>query len=165
MNTRIQVEHPVTEMVTGVDLVAEQFRIAAGSGLSFTQDQIRVRGHSIECRVNAEASDHGFRPSPGHITSWTAPEGQGLRVDTHCFEGYVVPPFYDSLLAKAIAFGADREGARTRLLNALGRFAVGGIETTIPFHQRVLVHLDFIESRIHTRWIEESFLSTEGGVS
>jgi acetyl-CoA carboxylase, biotin carboxylase subunit len=165
MNTRIQVEHPVTEMVTGVDLVAEQFRIAAGSPLSFTQDQIRVRGHSIECRVNAEAPDDGFRPSPGRITSWTAPEGEGLRVDTHCFEGYVVPPFYDSLLAKAIAFAVNREGARTRLLGALSRFAVGGIDTTIPFHQRVLVHPDFIESRIHTRWIEESFLSRGAGAS
>jgi acetyl-CoA carboxylase, biotin carboxylase subunit len=163
MNTRIQVEHPVTEMVTGVDLVAEQFRVAAGSPLSFTPDEARVRGHAIECRVNAEAPAEAFRPAPGRITGWTAPEGEGLRVDTHCFEGYVVPPFYDSLLAKVIAVGADREEARTRLLGALGRFAVGGIHTTIPFHQRVLAHRDFIGSDIHTRWIEEAFLGTDGG--
>jgi acetyl-CoA carboxylase, biotin carboxylase subunit len=165
MNTRIQVEHPVTEMVTGVDLVTEQFRVAAGSRLSVARDQVRVRGHAIETRVNAEAADDGFRPSPGRITSWRAPEGEGIRVDTHCFEGYVVPPFYDSLLAKTIAFGAKREEARTRLLGALGRFTVGGIQTTIPFHRRVLAHPDFVESRIHTRWIEESFLGSGGRAS
>jgi len=165
MNTRIQVEHPVTEMVTGVDLVTEQFRVAAGSRLSFDQDQVHVRGHAIETRVNAEAPDAGFRPSPGRITSWAAPEGEGLRVDTHCFEGYVVPPFYDSLLAKTIAFGANREEARSRLLAALERFTVEGIQTTIPFHRRVLAHSDFIESRIHTRWIEESFLGSGGRTS
>ena len=162
MNTRIQVEHPVTELVTGVDLVAEQFRVAAGLPLSFTQDEVRVLGHAIECRVNAEAPDQGFRPSPGLITGWVAPEGEGLRVDTHCFEGYRVPPFYDSLLAKVIAVGADREEARTRLLGALGRFAVSGIHTTIPFHQQVLAHCDFIASDIHTRWVEEVFLGSGG---
>ena len=165
MNTRIQVEHPVTEMVTGVDLVTEQFRVAAGSRLSVARDQVRVRGHAIETRVNAEAADDGFRPSPGRITSWRAPEGEGIRVDTHCFEGYVVPPFYDSLLAKTIAFGAKREEARTRLLGALGRFTVGGIQTTISLHRRVLAHPDFIENRIHTRWIEESFLGSGGRAS
>jgi acetyl-CoA carboxylase, biotin carboxylase subunit len=165
MNTRIQVEHPVTEMVTGVDLVTEQFRVAAGSRLSVARDQVRVRGHAIETRVNAEAADDGFRPSPGRITSWRAPEGEGIRVDTHCFEGYDVPPFYDSLLAKTIAFGANREEARTRLLDALGRFTVGGIQTTISLHRRVLAHPDFIENRIHTRWIEESFLGSGGRAS
>jgi acetyl-CoA carboxylase biotin carboxylase subunit len=162
MNTRIQVEHPVTEMVTGVDLVAEQFRVAARARLSLTQDEVRVRGHAIETRINAESPDDGFRPSPGRITGWTAPEGDGVRVDTHCFEGYTVPPFYDSLLAKTIAWGGDREEARARLLAALGRFTIEGIHTTLSFHQHVLAHPDFVESRIHTRWIEESFLPRGG---
>jgi acetyl-CoA carboxylase, biotin carboxylase subunit len=157
MNTRIQVEHPVTEMVTGVDLVAAQLRIAARERLSLTQGDVRPRGHAIECRINAEAPEAGFRPSPGPITTWRPPRGDGLRVDTHCYEGYVVPPFYDSLLAKVIAAAPDRDTARERLLRALDAFVVQGVATTISFHRRVLDAPRFADGDIHTGWIEETF--------
>ena len=107
MNTRIQVEHPVTEMITGVDLVAQQLRIARGEPLPFKQSDVRFFGHAIECRINAESPQHGFRPCPGRITHWQGPEGTGIRVDTHCYSGYLVPPFYDSLLAKLIVHGGE----------------------------------------------------------
>jgi acetyl-CoA carboxylase biotin carboxylase subunit len=159
MNTRIQVEHPVTEMVTGLDLVAAQLRIAAGERLALAQADVRIEGHALECRINAEAADAGFRPSPGRIERWEAPEGPGLRVDTHLEPGAVVPPFYDSLLAKVIAHGGDREEAITRMRGALGRFHVEGVETTIGFQRRILDHADFIGGRVHTRWVEDELLA------
>jgi len=159
MNTRIQVEHPVTEMVTRCDLVAEQIRIAAGEPISFGQGDVRLVGHAIECRVNAEDAERNFAPSPGRLSVWTVPEGEGVRVDTHCYPGYLVPPFYDSLLAKVIAHGADRGSAIERMQQSLERFVVQGLHTTIPFHQRVLAHEDFRSGRVTTRWVEETFLA------
>ncbi len=159
MNTRIQVEHPVTEMVTGRDLVAEQIRVAAGEPISFSQDEVRLEGHAIECRVNAEDADRNFMPAPGLLAQWVPPVGDGVRVDTHCFPGYAVPPYYDSLLAKVIVHGADRAQAIDRMREALGRFVVDGVPTTIPFHRRVLDHDDFRAARVTTRWVEESFLA------
>jgi acetyl-CoA carboxylase biotin carboxylase subunit len=159
MNTRIQVEHPVTEMVTGRDLVAEQIRIAAGEPISFRQEDVRLRGHAIECRINAEDADHNFRPSPGRLSAWVAPEGEGVRVDTHCYRGYLVPPFYDSLLAKLIVHRADRAAAIELMGECLERFVVEGLHTTIPFHRRVLAHEDFRDGRVTTRWVEENFLA------
>lgn len=158
MNTRIQVEHPVTEMITGVDLVQEQLRIAAGEPLSVGRDQIAYSGHAIECRINAELAESNFRPSPGAIGQWRAPEGEGVRVDTHCFPGYLVPPFYDSLLAKVITFGSDREQALERMQAALGQFKVDGIDTTISFLSSVLSHDDFSSANINTRWLENNLL-------
>jgi acetyl-CoA carboxylase biotin carboxylase subunit len=159
MNTRIQVEHPVTEMVTGVDLVAAQLRIAAGEPLAFAQTDIRARGHAIECRINAESPDAGFRPSPGAITDWRSPTGDGIRVDTHCFPGYIVPPFYDSLLAKLIVGGDDREMARRRLCAALDAFVVDGVATTIAFHRRLLDTPEFARGEVHTTWVEQTLMA------
>ncbi|HXV79400.1 MAG TPA: acetyl-CoA carboxylase biotin carboxylase subunit, partial [Candidatus Binatia bacterium] len=127
MNTRIQVEHPVTEMITGVDLVAQQLRIGRGEPLPFKQSDVRFYGHAIECRINAESPQHGFRPCPGHIVAWQAPQGAGIRVDTHCYAGYFVPPFYDSLLAKLIVHGGERAAAVDRTKQALASFQVQGI--------------------------------------
>jgi acetyl-CoA carboxylase biotin carboxylase subunit len=154
MNTRIQVEHPVTEMITGVDLVQEQLGVAAGGALSFTQDDIRFVGHAIECRINAENPAENFRPTPGVITKWEIPQGPGVRVDTHCHHGYKVPFFYDSLIAKLIVHGADREHARRRMLAALDEFKVEGISTTIPFHIQVLNTPDFAEGRVSTHILD-----------
>jgi acetyl-CoA carboxylase biotin carboxylase subunit len=159
MNTRIQVEHPVTEMLTGLDLVALQLRIAAGEPLGFSQADVRFRGHAIECRINAEAPEAGFRPAPGVITAWRPPRGEGIRVDTHCEPGYVVPPFYDSLLAKVIVSAADRERAVEKMRRALGQFVVSGIPTTIPFHLRLLEDPRFARGAVTAGWIEETFLA------
>jgi len=159
MNTRIQVEHPVTEMLTGIDLVAEQLRIAAGEPLRLSQADVRLEGHALECRINAEAPDEGFRPCPGVIREWVEPAGEGVRVDTHAFPGAAVPPFYDSLLAKLVVHGPDRPGAIERMRRALGTFHVEGIETTIRFHRRILAHPDFVGGRIHTRWVEEELMA------
>jgi acetyl-CoA carboxylase biotin carboxylase subunit len=158
MNTRIQVEHPVTEVVTGRDLVVGQLRVADGQPIGFTQAEVAIRGHAIECRINAEAPEAGFRPSPGTITTWRVPSLDGVRVDTHCYEGYHVPPFYDSLLAKVIAWGVDREEARQRLRHALEAFVVDGIPTTIPFHRRVLDAPDFVRAEVHTAWVEQGLI-------
>jgi acetyl-CoA carboxylase biotin carboxylase subunit len=163
MNTRIQVEHPVTEMITGRDLVAEQIRIAAGKPISFTQDEVRLTGHAIECRINAEDASLNFAPRPGRLTVWSAPVGEGIRVDTHCYPGYLVPPYYDSLLAKVITHGTDRTQALERMRAALAGLEVGGIPTTAPFHQQVLVHEDFRTGRVTTRWVEDKFLAATGG--
>lgn len=159
MNTRIQVEHPVTEMLTGIDLVAEQLRIAAGKLLRLSQAEVRLEGHALECRINAEAPDEGFRPCPGVIREWVPATGEGVRVDTHAFPGAAVPPFYDSLLAKLVVHGPDRLGAIERMRRALGTFQVEGIETTIRFHRRILAHPDFVGGRIHTRWVEEELMA------
>ncbi|MBI3043407.1 MAG: acetyl-CoA carboxylase biotin carboxylase subunit [Betaproteobacteria bacterium] len=158
VNTRIQVEHPVTEMVTGADIVAEQIRIAEGAPLSLAQSDISIRGHAIECRINAELPEQDFMPSPGRLAEWRAPAGEGIRVDTHCYPGYFVPPFYDSMIAKLIVHGADRTSAISKLSRALAGFTVGGVQTTIPFHQAVLAHPDFAQSRVTTRWVEETFM-------
>jgi acetyl-CoA carboxylase, biotin carboxylase subunit len=155
MNTRIQVEHPVTEMVTGVDLVAAQLRLAAGERLAFAQADVTISGHALECRINAEDPNAGFRPSPGRVARWIPPAGAGVRVDTHLEAGALVSPFYDSLLAKVIAHGRDRDAAIARMGEALRRFDVDGVETTIAFHRRILGHPDFGAGRIHTRWVED----------
>ncbi|MBI2361038.1 MAG: acetyl-CoA carboxylase biotin carboxylase subunit [Deltaproteobacteria bacterium] len=154
MNTRIQVEHPVTEMITGLDLVEQQIRIADGQPLSISQSDVRFTGHAIECRITAESANHGFRPCPGPITAWDPPVGPDIRVDTHCFAGYVVPPFYDSLLAKLITRGEDRREAAERMQNALASFAVGGVDTTIPFLRFLLAQPDYIAGTVNTRWLE-----------
>ncbi|MFQ5774862.1 MAG: acetyl/propionyl/methylcrotonyl-CoA carboxylase subunit alpha [Kiloniellaceae bacterium] len=156
MNTRIQVEHPVTEVLTGIDLVAEQLRVAAGHELSFARNGApRADGHVIEFRINAEDADNDFMPAPGRLSRWRPPSGAGLRLDSHVYEGYAVSPYYDPLLGKLIVRGADRVEAMARARAALTDFEVEGIATTVPFHLRMLNHPDFVESRVHTRWIEE----------
>ena len=158
MNTRIQVEHPVTEMTTGIDLVKEQIRVAVGLPLSLSQSDVRPSGHAIECRINAEFPQEGFRPFPGRITDWRIPNEHGIRVDTHCYPGYLVPPYYDSLLAKVISLGHDRQEAIEHMQSALEKFFVSGLETTIPFHRFILNHEDFRKGKINTRWLEETLL-------
>ncbi|MCU4161824.1 acetyl-CoA carboxylase biotin carboxylase subunit [Acidiphilium sp. AL] len=157
MNTRIQVEHPVTEMLTGTDLVAEQLRIAAGEPLSFPDSPFAANGHAIELRINAEDPDRGFAPSPGRLTRWRPPEMSGVRVDSHAYSGYDVPPFYDSLLGKLIVHGKDRAQCISRALDALDCFEVGGIATTIPFLRWLMVAPDFARATVHTRWVETEF--------
>lgn len=157
MNTRIQVEHPVTEAITGRDLVVEQIRIAAGEPISFDQAGVQLDGHAIECRINAEDPARNFAPSPGRISAWSAPKGAGIRVDSHCFPGYLVPPFYDSLLAKVIVHAADRSTAISKMRAVLDELVVEGVRTTVPFHQQVLSHDDFQSARVTTRWVEETF--------
>lgn len=160
MNTRIQVEHPVTEQVSGVDLVKEQIRIASDGKLGFSQDEIVVEGHAIECRINAEDPTNGFRPSPGEITSFHIPGGPGIRVDTYAYARYVIPPYYDSILAKLIAYGRTRDEAILRMRRALEEFIVEGVKTTIPFHQRVLADPDFVKGKFDTSFVER--FSLEG---
>jgi len=155
MNTRIQVEHPVTEMITGVDLVAQQLRIARGEPLPFTQSDIRFSGHAIECRITAESPQHGFRPCPGRIVEWQAPEGTGIRLDTHCYPGYLVPPYYDSLLAKLIVHADSRAAAADKTARALERFRVSGIDTLIPFLQEVIADPEYRAGKVNTRWLEK----------
>jgi acetyl-CoA carboxylase biotin carboxylase subunit len=154
MNTRIQVEHPVTEMVTGFDLIKEQIRIAAGEPLSFSQEQVVLDGHAIECRINAEDPDNKFAPSPGFIKSFHAPGGPGIRVDTHIYAGYTIPPYYDSMIAKVIVHGHDRPEALARMSRALEELVVEGIKTTVPFHRRLLSKPKFIEGDYDTSFIE-----------
>ncbi len=160
MNTRIQVEHPVTEIVTGVDLVKEQIKIARGDPLGFSQDDIRMKGHAIECRINAESAVNNFRPCPGRITRWVPPGGPQLRIDSHCFPGYFVPPYYDSLLAKLVASGTDRPKAIERMRYALENFLVQGIETNIPFLSKIIQEPDFMNGKTNTRWLENRLLRT-----
>jgi len=155
MNTRIQVEHPVTEAITGVDLVQEQINIARGEKLRFTQSDIRFTGHAVECRINAEAPEEGFRPSPGLISKWEMPQGPGVRIDTHCYQGYSVPLFYDSMIAKVIVHGYDRTHAMKRMLVALDEFTVEGIKTTIPFLKEVLQDEEFVSGNVNTRLLEK----------
>jgi len=160
VNTRVQVEHPVTETVTGVDIVREQLRIAAGEPLGFGQDDIGIRGHAIECRINAESVAEDFLPSPGTITRWVIPTGDGVRVDTHAYAGYEVPPYYDSLVAKLVVGGADRAEAIDQSLQALADFEIGGVDSTRDLHRAVLSHRDFRDNRINTRWLEDTLLPT-----
>jgi acetyl-CoA carboxylase, biotin carboxylase subunit len=155
MNTRIQVEHPVTEMTTGVDLVAEQLRVAAGERLTLTQDEVSPRGAAIEFRINAEDPDAGFAPSPGEISGLELPGGPGVRVDTALYDGYTVPPFYDSMVAKLIVCGSDREDAIRRGRAALEELRIEGIKTTIPFHLRMLDDPGFRAGAYHTEYLDE----------
>lgn len=157
MNTRIQVEHCVTEMISSVDLVKEQIKIAAGEKLYLTQEDVELKGHAIECRINAEDADKDFRPCPGVIEGYIAPGGMGVRVDSHMYEGYKIPPFYDSMVAKLICWGKDREEARKRMLRALDEYAITGLKTTIPFHQKILKNDKFISGKFNTGFIEQEF--------
>jgi acetyl-CoA carboxylase biotin carboxylase subunit len=158
MNTRIQVEHPVTEMVTGIDLIAEQLRIAGGEPLSMRQEDVRLTGHAIECRINAEDPRHNFRPAPGKITGWLPPGGPGVRVDSHVYTGYEIPPFYDSLIGKLIVWGVDRDHALRRLRRALSECAITGIPTTIEFHLALLDRPEFQRGEVYTKFVEQEML-------
>jgi len=157
MNTRIQVEHPVTEMITGVDLVKEQIRIAQGREIPYTQDEISSDGHAIECRITAESPENGFRPCPGEIREWKTPAGSNIRLDTHCYAGYSVTPHYDSLLAKLIVKGPSRSEAINGMDGALAEFHVSGIDTTIPFYQKIMKNDQYRRWEINTNWIENTF--------
>ncbi|MED1917093.1 acetyl-CoA carboxylase biotin carboxylase subunit [Brevibacillus sp. DP1.3A] len=154
MNTRIQVEHPVTELVTGFDLIKEQLTVAAGQPLSFTQEDIQMDGWAIECRINAENPAKNFMPSPGRITEYLAPGGFGVRVDSAAYAGYSIPPYYDSMIAKLIVWGKDRNEAIDRMKRALSEFVVEGITTTIPFHLKVLEHEVFVSGNFDTKFLE-----------
>lgn len=153
MNTRIQVEHPVTEMVTGLDLVAEQIRIAAGQSLRFSQEDVQLSGHAIECRINAEDPAHNFIPSSGVIEVLHLPGGPGVRIDSHIYQGYEIPPYYDSLLAKIIAYGPNRQGAMARMRRVLDECTIEGVATTLPFHQTLLTNPDFIAGQFDTSYV------------
>ncbi len=155
MNTRIQVEHPVTEEVMGCELIKEQIRIAAGDPVSEHVIGTEPRGHSIECRINAEDPYNNFTPSPGTIDLWYAPGGKGVRVDTHVYSGYTVPPHYDSMIAKLIVTASSREVAIARMKRALAEFIIGGIKTTIPFQQEIIDHPDFINGKYDIAWVEK----------
>ena len=156
MNTRIQVEHPVTEMLTGVDLVKEQIRVAAGLPMRLTELPA-LRGHVIECRVNAEDPARNFQPSPGHVATFHPPGGPGVRLDSHVYAGYTVPPYYDSLIAKLVVQGSDREEALKRMQLALESFVIEGVATTMPFLARVMQHPDFRAGDVDTKWLEREF--------
>ncbi len=159
VNARIQVEHPVTEMVTGIDLIQTQIRVAAGEPLPFTQEDIVQRGHSIECRINAENPDRNFQPSPGKITQMFTPGGLGVRFESHAHQGYVVPPYYDSMIGKLIVHQPTRTKAIACMLRALDELRVEGIATTASFHKRVLQHAEFVEGRVDTSFVERVFLA------
>lgn len=155
MNTRIQVEHPVTEMITGIDLIAAQLNIAQGEKLPFTQSDIQIRGHAIECRINAEDPDHNFRPNPGRISGYLAPGGMGVRMDSHVYTDYEIPPYYDSLVGKLIVWGPDRSTAIRRMRRALRECAITGVPTTIGFHQKVLENANFLSGDVYTNFVAE----------
>ena len=157
MNTRIQVEHPVTEMVTNIDLIKAQIRVAAGEKLWLKQSDVKFNGHAIEFRINAEDPDKNFAPSPGKIDGYIAPGGPGVRVDSHCYTGYEIPPFYDSMIAKLIVWDNDRDLAIRRGIRALDEFAITGIHTTIPFHLKVLEHPKFISGDFSTDFVAKEF--------
>jgi acetyl-CoA carboxylase biotin carboxylase subunit len=159
MNTRIQVEHPVTEMVTGIDLVAEQIQVAQGETLKLTQQDVTLRGHAIECRINAEDPDQNFRPHPGRISGYLPPGGPGVRMDSHVYTDYEIPPYYDSLIGKLIVWGPDRPAAIRRMRRALREFAITGLPTTISFHQKVLETKEFVEGLIYTNFVEQMMRS------
>jgi len=154
MNTRLQVEHPVTEMITGVDIVREQLRIASGEKLDITQDDIKVQGHAIECRINAEDAKT-FMPSPGLVTLWHAPGGPGIRIDSHVYSGYKVPPYYDSMIGKLIAHGHDRDAAFARMRNALTEIVIEGIKTNVPLHQEIFQHAAFQAGGTDIHYLEK----------
>jgi acetyl-CoA carboxylase biotin carboxylase subunit len=155
MNTRIQVEHPVTELVTGQDLILHQLSVAAGEPLALRQDEVEFSGHAIECRINAEDPERGFLPTPGTITTFHLPGGPGVRVDTAAYQSYRIPPYYDSLIAKLLTHGTDREQAIARMRVALDEFVIEGVSTTISMHRRLIEQPEFVEGRLHTRFVEE----------
>ncbi|MGI0482855.1 acetyl-CoA carboxylase biotin carboxylase subunit [Geminocystis sp. CENA526] len=158
MNTRIQVEHPVTEMITGLDLIREQISIAQGEKLSFRQQDIEFRGHSIECRINAEDPDHDFRPNPGKIIAYLPPGGPGVRMDSFVYPDYVIPPYYDSLIGKLIVWGKDRDTAIKRMKRALRECAITGVPTTINFHRKILENPEFLAGNVYTNFVEQNIL-------
>ena len=155
MNTRLQVEHPVTELVTGIDLVKEQIRIAAGEKLGYSQESIQVHGAAIECRINAEDPDNNFMPSPGKVEKYVAPGGPWVRVDSHMYPGYVIPPFYDSMIGKVIAFGHHRHEAIATMIRALTEIEIGPIKTTIPLHLRIMHRPSFQKGKVNTGFIDK----------
>ena len=154
MNTRIQVEHPVTEWVTGIDLVKEQIRIASGEALSYTQDEVRLTGHAIECRINAENPEKGFRPSPGTITDMYLPGGKGIRIDSAIYSGYTIPPYYDSMVAKLIVWAKNRKEAIRKMQSALGEVIIEGIDTNVDYQYEILNHPDYRSGNIDIEFIE-----------
>jgi acetyl-CoA carboxylase, biotin carboxylase subunit len=154
MNTRIQVEHPVTEMVTGVDLIKEQIKVASGEKLALRQDEVTFNGWAIECRINAENPEKNFMPSAGRISMYLPPGGLGVRVDSAAYPGYMIPPYYDSMIAKVITYGSSREEAISRMKRALSEFVVEGVHTTIPFHLKLLSHEKFVEGQFNTKFLE-----------
>jgi acetyl-CoA carboxylase biotin carboxylase subunit len=154
MNTRIQVEHPVTEMVYGYDLVKDQIRVAAGEDLGYEQKDIKINGHAIECRINAEDWERNFMPNPGTVENIHFPGGPGIRVDTHIYSQYKIPPFYDSLIAKLIAHGKNRDEAIKRMRRALNEFVVEGVKTTVPFHSRLIENEDFQKGNFNTGFLD-----------
>ena len=156
MNTRIQVEHPVTEIVTGIDLVKYQIRIASGEGLSIRQDDVVIRGHAIECRINAEDPET-FLPSPGRIEQYHQPGGPGIRVDSHIYNSYLVPPYYDSMIAKLVAYGASRAEALARMRSALSEMVVDGIKTNLPLHRRIMADDGFNQGEVSIHYLEQMF--------
>ena len=162
MNTRVQVEHPVTEMITGIDIVQAQIRIAAGEKLPYRQKDIQFRGHAIECRINAE-DPYRFTPSPGKITSYHPPGGPGIRVDSHVYHGYTVPPYYDSMIGKVIAYGATREQAIRRMRVALSEMVVEGIRTNLPLHQELLNDARFVRGGVSIHYLENKLLQEHKG--
>ena len=163
MNTRIQVEHPVTEMVTGLDLIKEQIRIAAGEPLGMTQDDIKLHGHAIECRINAENPSKNFMPCPGRITNVHVPGGNGVRIDSHIYSDYQIPPNYDSMLLKLIVHGSDRESAVAKMRSALGELVIEGIETNLDFQFEILSHKAYQKGDTNTHFIQTYFSEYCGG--
>lgn len=159
VNTRIQVEHPVTEMVTGIDLIQEQIRLAAGERLNYSQDDVQVGGCAIECRINAEDPAHDFRPSPGLVTRFSAPGGLGVRLDTHVSAGYTIPPYYDSMIAKLIVHKKDRRSAVAAMRRCLDEFEIEGVQTTIPLLKEIFNHFHFLRGNVNTGFIEEYVLT------
>jgi acetyl-CoA carboxylase biotin carboxylase subunit len=164
MNTRVQVEHPVTELITGVDIVQEQIRIAAGEKLAFRQKDIVIRGHAIECRINAE-DPFKFTPSPGRLTSWHSPGGPGIRVDSHAYNGYFVPPNYDSMIGKLISYGATREQAINRMRIALSEMVVEGISTNIPLHREMMIDAKFVEGGTSIHYLENKLAARKAAAA
>jgi acetyl-CoA carboxylase biotin carboxylase subunit len=158
MNTRLQVEHPITEMVTGIDLVRKQIQISAGFPIDLVQEDIVFNGHSIECRINAE-DPINFRPSPGRVIDYHAPGGLGVRIDSALYAGYEIPPHYDSLVAKLVVHGKNRNECLLRLSRALNEFVIGNIETTIPLHQKLLISPEFLDGKYNINWLEKEFLA------
>ena len=155
MNTRIQVEHPVTEMIAGLDLIAEQIQVAQGEKLKLTQEQVKLQGHAIECRINAEDPDRDFRPAPGRISGYLPPGGPGVRMDSHVYTDYQIPPYYDSLIGKLIVWGPDRPTAIKRMKRALRECALTGLPTTIGFHQKILETPEFLQGEVYTNFVEQ----------
>jgi acetyl-CoA carboxylase, biotin carboxylase subunit len=162
MNTRIQVEHPVTEMITGLDLIAEQIRVAQGERLQLTQDQVVFKGHAIECRINAEDPERSFRPHPGRISGYLPPGGPGVRMDSHVYTDYEIPPYYDSLIGKLIVWAPNRDAAIKRMKRALRECAITGVPTTLGFHQKILETPAFLEGEVYTNFVEQMMLSRGG---